>query len=215
MNKFLREPINGLTHLIGALLSFIGLIALVIKTSINEPTAIALFSVIIFGVSMILLYSASATYHMVISTDRVIQFLRKLDHSMIFLLIAGSYAPFCLITLGNKLGWTLFAIIIGSAIIGICFKMIWFNCPRILSTLMYLIMGWLSIILVPQLNEFLSFVGFNLLLLGGIFYSIGGIIYAIKPKFLEFKHFGHHEVFHIFVMLGTLMHYICIFEYVI
>ena len=99
MGKYVREPINGLTHLIGAILSVVGLLALVIKTSINNPSVASLAAVIIFGISLILLYSASSTYHLTIASDTRIKFLRKIDHSMIFILIAGSYAPFCLITL--------------------------------------------------------------------------------------------------------------------
>ena len=99
MNNYLREPVNGFTHLAGAILSFIGLLALVIKTALQGHSTIALTAVIIFGISMILLYAASATYHLVVSSDKVISFLRRLDHAMIFLLIAGSYTPFCLLHL--------------------------------------------------------------------------------------------------------------------
>ena len=134
MNNYLREPVNGFTHLAGAILSFAGLLALVIKTALQGHSTIALTAVIIFGISMILLYAASATYHLVVSSDKVISFLRRLDHSMIFLLIAGSYTPFCLIALEGTTGWVLFSIIITIAIVGISFKLIWFNCPRWLST---------------------------------------------------------------------------------
>lgn len=215
MNNYIREPINGLTHLVGALLSFIGLIALVIKTSITQPTVIALTAVIIFGISMILLYSASATYHMVISSPKVISFLRRLDHSMIFVLIAGSYTPFCLIALNNLTGWMLFALIVLAAVGGVFFKLIWFNCPRWISTLMYVAMGWVSIFMISPLYEVLSSRGIGLLILGGVFYTIGALIYALKPKSLNFKYLGFHEIFHIFIMLGSLSHFICVFNYVL
>lgn len=215
MNNYLREPVNGFTHLAGAILSFAGLLALVIKTALQGHSTIALTAVIIFGISMILLYAASATYHLVVSSDKVISFLRRLDHSMIFLLIAGSYTPFCLIALEGTTGWVLFSIIITIAIIGISFKLIWFNCPRWLSTSIYVIMGWIAVFLMGPLKESLSSQGLSLLIMGGVFYTIGAIIYATKPKFLKSKYLGFHEIFHIFIMFGTLTHFLCVFKYVI
>ena len=215
MNNYLREPINGFTHLAGAILSFIGLLALVIKTTLNNPSTIALTAVIIFGLSMILLYAASATYHLVVSSDKVISFLRRLDHAMIFVLIAGSYTPFCLIALNGPTGWILFGIIFASAVAGVCFKLIWFNCPRWISTIIYVAMGWISIFLMAPLNKALSSQGLTLLVVGGIFYTIGALIYATKPKFLKSKYLGFHEIFHIFIMLGTLTHFLCVFKFVI
>lgn len=215
MNNYLREPVNGFTHLAGAILSFAGLLALVIKTALQGHSTVALTAVIIFGISMILLYAASATYHLVVSSDKVISFLRRLDHSMIFLLIAGSYTPFCLIALEGTTGWVLFSIIITIAIIGISFKLIWFNCPRWLSTSIYVIMGWIAVFLMGPLKESLSSQGLSLLIMGGVFYTIGAIIYATKPKFLKSKYLGFHEIFHIFIMFGTLTHFLCVFKYVI
>ncbi|MCI9061858.1 MULTISPECIES: PAQR family membrane homeostasis protein TrhA [Romboutsia] len=215
MNNYLREPVNGFTHLAGAILSFAGLLALVIKTALQGHSTVALTAVIIFGISMILLYAASATYHLVVSSDKVISFLRRLDHSMIFLLIAGSYTPFCLIALEGTTGWVLFSIIITIAIVGISFKLIWFNCPRWLSTSIYVIMGWIAVFLMGPLKESLSSQGLSLLIIGGVFYTIGAIIYATKPKFLKSKYLGFHEIFHIFIMFGTLTHFLCVFKYVI
>lgn len=215
MNNYLREPVNGFTHLAGAILSFAGLLALVIKTALQGHSTVALTAVIIFGISMILLYAASATYHLVVSSDKVISFLRRLDHSMIFLLIAGSYTPFCLIALEGTTGWVLFGIIITIAIVGISFKLIWFNCPRWLSTSIYVIMGWIAVFLMGPLKESLSSQGLSLLIIGGVFYTIGAIIYATKPKFLKSKYLGFHEIFHIFIMFGTLTHFLCVFKYVI
>ncbi|WP_315169628.1 PAQR family membrane homeostasis protein TrhA [Metaclostridioides mangenotii] len=215
MNKYLREPINGFTHLAGAVLSFIGLLALVIKTSLDNPSALSLTAVIIFGISMILLYTASTVYHLVISSDKVISWLRRLDHSMIFILIAGSYTPFCLIALNGPTGWALFAVIMTAAIAGVCFKLIWFNCPRWISTVIYVAMGWVSVLLIVPLYKAISLEGVILLVGGGVFYTIGAVIYAVKPKFLKFRNFAYHEIFHIFILLGTLTHYICVFKYVI
>ncbi|MDE3840404.1 hemolysin [Bacillus methanolicus] len=215
MNNYIREPINGLTHLAGAILSFAGLLAMVIKASMATSSALAITSVIIFGISMILLYSASATYHMVIAKDKVIAFLRRLDHSMIFVMIAGSYTPFCLITLNGTTGWTIFAIVTSIAVCGVLFKMIWFKCPRWLSTLLYILMGWIIIFAFSPLAETLDRNGVFLLVLGGIFYTVGGIIYATKPKFLQSKYMGFHEIFHIFILLGSVSHFLSVFMYVL
>lgn len=213
--KYIREPINGLTHLSGAILSFIALLAMVIKAAMTTDSALAITAVIIFGVSMILLYSASATYHMVMARDKVIAFLRKLDHSMIFILIAGTYAPFCLISLNGVTGWVLFSIIVFIALVGILFKMVWFNCPRWLSTVIYILMGWMIIFAASPLSEVLSSNGLFLLVLGGILYTVGGIIYAAKPNFLKSKYMGFHEIFHVFIMLGTTAHFLCVYMYVL
>lgn len=213
--KYIREPINGLTHLSGAILSFIALLAMVVKAASTTHSALTISAVIIFGVSMILLYSASATYHMVIAKDRVIAFLRRLDHSMIFVLIAGTYTPFCLITLKGMTGWILFSIILFVALCGVLFKMVWFDCPRWLSTGIYIVMGWMVIFVAGPLKDLLSSTGLFLLVLGGIFYTVGGIIYGAKPKFLQSKYMGFHEIFHIFIMLGTTAHFLCVYLYVL
>lgn len=215
MGKYVREPINGFTHLGGAILSFAGLLALVIKTTLISSSAVDLTAVIIFGISMILLYAASATYHLVMASDKVIVFLRKLDHSMIFILIAGSYTPFCLIALKEDKGWILFTVVATIAVCGVLFKMIWFNCPRWISTCIYIGMGWISIFMIKPLYSSMPFGGIFLLLLGGIFYTIGAVIYALKPSSLKFKNLGFHEIFHIFILLGSLCHFISVFEYVI
>lgn len=215
MGTYLREPVNGFTHLAGAILSFVGLLALVIKTTMTNPTVVNITAVIIFGISMILLYSASATYHLVVSSDKVIKFLRKLDHSMIFVLIAGSYTPFCLIALKGVHGWTLFCIISSIAIAGVLFKMLWFKCPRWISTSIYIGMGWMALFIISPLYNAISPQGVFLLALGGLFYTIGGVIYGIKPKYFKFKYLGYHEIFHIFVLLGSLTHFLCVFNYVL
>ncbi|MFJ5714336.1 hemolysin III family protein [Neobacillus sp. NPDC093127] len=215
MNNYIREPINGLTHLAGAVLAFVGLLAMVIKAAMTTTSPLTITAVIIFGVSMILLYSASATYHMVIARDTVIAFLRRLDHSMIFVLIAGTYTPFCFISLNGKTGAILFSIIAAVALSGVVFKMVWFNCPRWISTALYLAMGWMIVFVFSPLTGRLNPVGLFLLILGGIFYTIGGVIYGAKPKFLQSKYMGFHEIFHIFILLGSLAHFLSVFLYVI
>lgn len=215
MNTYIREPINGLTHFAGAILSFVALLAMVIKASLTTGSPLAITAVTIFGISMILLYSASATYHMVIAKAKVIAFLRRLDHSMIFILIAGTYTPFCLISLNGVTGWVLFSIIVATAVFGIVFKMVWFHCPRWLSTALYIIMGWMIVFVISPLAGSIDSMGVYLLALGGVLYTIGGVIYAIKPKFLQSKFMGFHEIFHIFIMLGTIAHFLSVFLYVI
>lgn len=215
MAKYIREPINGLTHLIGAILSSIGLILMLIKVSSNNGTLIQYVVAILFGVSMILLYSASASYHSVISTDKVIKTLKRLDHSMIFVLITGSYAPPCLLALHNKTGYILFGIVAATGILGIVFKMIWINCPKWVSSVMYITIGWFAIFAIYPLSKALTPIAIFLLILGGVLYTIGGVIYAIKSDKIKIGVFGGHEIFHVFIMLGSLCHFICFFKYIL
>lgn len=215
MNTYIREPINGLTHLAGAILSIFGLLAMVVKAALNSSSPLTITAVTIFGISMILLYAASAAYHMVIAKDTVISFLRRLDHSMIFILIAGTYTPFCLISLNGLTGWVLFSIVSAAAVFGVIFKMVWFHCPRWLSTSLYIIMGWLAVFVISPLTENIASMGITLLILGGILYTIGGVIYAVKPKFLDLGFMGFHEIFHIFIMLGSAAHFLSVYLFVI
>ncbi|MFC4558721.1 hemolysin III family protein [Virgibacillus kekensis] len=215
MKRYIREPINGLTHLFGAVLSLFGLIALVVKAAETADSTLVIMAVVIFGVSMILLYAASATYHMVIATDSVIAFLRRIDHSMIFILIAGTYTPLCLISMKGVTGWTLFAIVSTIAFLGVIFKLVWFHAPRWLSTALYVAMGWIVVFFSSTLAPVLGPNGMLMLFLGGLFYTLGALIYWRKPKLLSFKHFGFHEIFHIFILFGSLFHFICVYAYVL
>ena len=158
-----------------------------------------------------------ATYHMVISSDHVLNFLQRLDHSMIFILIAGSYTPFCLIALDNKLGWILFSIVGLFAVLGVVFKLAWFKCPRVISTTIYIVMGWLCIFSFSDIVQALSPAAFGWLLAGGIIYTIGGIIYALKlPVFNKLhRNFGSHEIFHLFCLGGSLCHFVLMYLFVV
>ena len=211
-NTFFREPINGFTHLFGAILSIFALVALTAKATYIYGIGLPLLSVILFGFSLVLLYSASAIYHLVNAKEKTIAFLRRLDHSMIFILICGSYMPYCLIGLEGKAQIFITSLIVILTILGILFKMVWFNCPRILSTLMYIGMGWISLGAIPFFKN-IPALALIWLAIGGVIYTIGGIIYALKPKFLEFNNLGFHEIFHIFILLGSLCHFISIFFY--
>jgi len=215
MDKYFREPINGLTHLIGAILSLFALVAMISKVCIMGESGVVLGSVIFFGVSMILLYGASATYHSVIANERVIKWLKRLDHSMIFVLIAGSYAPFCLVALHGKIGMKLFLAVTICAIIGIVFKLCWVTCPKWLISTMYIGIGWFAIFAIYPMSQVLALPALILLILGGVMYTIGGVIYALKSKKIKIGKFENHEIFHIFIMIGTLCHFISVFVYII
>lgn len=215
METYIREPFNALSHLLGAVLSFIALLAMAVKAAYSGAPASHLSAVIIFGVSLICLYSASAIYHSALAKPSTIAFLRKLDHSMIFALIAGSYAPFCLIALDGKLGTILFSVVAILGISGIFFKMVWFHSPRWLSTALYIAMGWIIIFAVVPLADSLSVPGLALLVGGGILYTVGGITYGLKPDFLSSKYLGFHEIFHIFILLGSLCHFLSVYFYVL
>ncbi|AIY04255.1 hemolysin III [Planococcus sp. PAMC 21323] len=215
MNTYIREPFNALSHLVGALLSLAALLAMVIKTAYAGQPALHVAAVSIFGISLIFLYSASTIYHSALSQPYIIAFLRKLDHSMIFALIAGSYAPFCLIALGGTLGWTLFTLVTILGLSGIFFKMVWFHSPRWLSTAIYIAMGWIIIFAVVPLADSLSLTGLLLLVAGGVSYTVGGIIYGIKPNFLSSKYLGFHEIFHLFILFGSLCHFLSVYFYVL
>lgn len=215
MTAYIREPFNALSHLAGAILSLLALLAMVIKTAYANEPALHVVAVSIFGISLILLYAASTIYHSAISQPYIIAFLRKLDHAMIFALIAGSYAPFCLIALGGTLGWTLFSLVAVLGLSGIFFKMVWFHSPRWLSTAIYITMGWIIIFAVVPLAHSLSLTGLLLLVTGGISYTIGGVIYGIKPSFLSSKYLGFHEIFHLFILFGSLCHFLAVYFYVL
>ena len=186
--------------------------ALTAKATYIYGIGLPLLSVILFGFSLVLLYSASAIYHLVNAKEKTIAFLRRLDHSMIFILICGSYMPYCLIGLEGKAQIFITSLIVILTVLGILFKMVWFNCPRILSTLMYIGMGWISLGAIPFFKN-IPALALIWLAIGGVIYTIGGIIYALKPKFLEFNNLGFHEIFHIFILLGSLCHFISIFFY--
>ncbi|SFT03044.1 hemolysin III [Halolactibacillus miurensis] len=211
MHTFFREPLNSLTHLFGIILSAVAMIVMLVKTE----TMTATISVIIFGVSLLLLYSASTIYHGIKASPTVISWLRKVDHAMIFVLIAGTYTPFCLIPLRDSIGIPLLIAIWAIALSGIGFKLIWFHCPRIISTFLYIGMGWIIVFVFQPLADHIETAGLVYLVLGGVIYTLGGVIYAIKPKSLEFNHLGFHEIFHLFILAGSLCHFLAINYYVL
>lgn len=215
MKKVFREPVSGFTHLLGALMSIIGLTILVLTGVTREDTRIiSIIAYIIFGISLLLLYSASSIYHLVNASERIISRLRRFDHSMIYILIAGTYTPICLFCLKNPWRITYLVTIWTLAFAGVLFKLIWFHSPRWLSTAIYLIMGWLCIFAIVPLYKGLTPSGFSWLLIGGICYTIGGVIYGVKrPKF--FKSLGFHEIFHVFVLVGSFCHFWVVYRFVL
>lgn len=210
----LKDPISGVTHLLGAALSAAGL-ALMIHHSILTNSKLSLISSIIFGISLIFLYSASASYHLINISKHLTLILRKIDHMMIFVLIAGTYTPICLITLRGKTGTIILVSIWSLAALGVIINAVWFNAPRWLYTLFYILMGWLIILAFKPICNLMAIPGVILLVAGGIVYSLGGVIYALKWPLRNARYFGFHEIFHIFVILGSLFHYFMIFNYVL
>jgi hemolysin III len=210
----IREPINAMSHLMGAILSLTGLIFLIVHT-IETGDWRQITSALIFGVSLICLYSASTIYHSVKSREKVIRGLRKVDHCMIYILIAGTYTPVCLVTLKGWLGIGLLIAIWSLSIIGIILKLVWLDAPRWLYTSFYLILGWIAAGFIYPLSQALPGKGVFLLLLGGLFYSAGSIFYALKPKKLRVLKLGFHEIFHLFILAGSLAHYIFVYKYVL
>ena len=191
-----------------------GAVPLIIKAA-RSYDVIHIVALSIFILTMILLYAASTIYHSVDSTEKVNRRLRKMDHMMIFGLIAGSYTPVCLTVLRGSIGMRLLAIVWGLAIVGMIFKLLWVTCPKWVSSVIYIGMGWVCILAMPQLLAGLSFGAFMWLLAGGLFYTVGGVIYAMKfPVFHNrFRYFGCHELFHVFVMAGSLCHFVVMYAY--
>lgn len=201
-----RDPVSGLSHLAGAALGATGLCYLLAK-SVGQAPSIHVTAFSVFGVSLILLYSSSALYHLLNVSERNRAIFRRIDHTMIFVLIAGSYTPFCLVALpGNGGRWVL-ATVWGLALAGLFFGAVWLRAPRWLSTGLYLGMGWIVLLVIHPLAHSLSSAGLAWLVAGGLFYSIGAIVYAIKWPDPFPLVFGFHEIWHLFVLAGSISHF--------
>ncbi len=203
-----QDPISCITHLYGALVSLLTVVLFIIIALVKNSTMLSLVSSIVFALSAVGLYSASAYYHYIKRTSEHYTLFRKLDHSMIYVLIAGSYTPIVLKFLNPAEG-NLFTIVMWLiALFGILTKIFWLNAPRILYTLLYIVMGWSIVFYFPALAK----IDVNCLILlasGGISYTIGGILYIIKKPNLS-EQFGFHELFHCFILGGTLLHFIAV-----
>jgi hemolysin III len=198
----IREPVNGASHLVGLLLAGAG--TLLLLRMADTPEQLAAFS--IYGATLILLYAASCLYHTLPLPERPLRALRTLDHIAIYFLIAGTYTPIALITLNSRLGWALLAVVWLIAIAGIPFKLFFLDAPVWLSTAIYLAMGYLALVAIIPLAHAVSLGGLLWLVAGGISYTIGAVIYSCRrPDPLPW--FGHHEIWHILVLIGSACHF--------
>jgi hemolysin III len=207
MFRNIREPVNSLTHWVGAFLAMIGLIALL---TVSWGTPAKMISVAIYGASLIFLFSASATYHTVNRKDRVLEIFRKVDHAAIFLLIAGTYTPFCVNAFTGFWQWGLLSIIWSLAILGVLLKIFYINSPRWLNAGIYVVMGWLGILGAGQVFINLPVWVISWLVAGGVIYTLGAVVYSTKMFNFVPGVFGFHEIWHIFVMVAAAAHFIAV-----
>ena len=207
MFKNIREPVNSLTHWTGAVLALIGLIALLV---VGWGTPIKIISLLIYGASLIFLFSASATYHTVNRKDKVLEVYRKVDHAAIFLLIAGTYTPFCVNAFKGFWQWGMLSIIWTLALTGVMVKIFYIHSPRWLNAGIYVIMGWLGILAAGQIFSALPVWVIGWLLAGGVIYTLGAIVYSAKIFNFIPGVFGFHEMWHIFVLLAAIAHFIAV-----
>jgi len=211
--KNLREPMNGFTHFIGIILSIIGTI-LLINLSVNPFKPYHFFSFSIFGIGMILLYTTSTLYHWLKISYTLTMKLRKADHIMIFIYIAATYTPICIVALRASFGWVLLFAVWSVALVGITIKIFWMSAPRWLSTFIYILMGWLAVIVIFPLIKALQIGALMWLIAGGLFYTIGAVIYALKKPDPYPGILGFHEIFHLFVLAGSFSHFWMIYKYI-
>lgn len=211
MFKKAMDPLSSETHFIGACLSVVGLLIFVVEGLIKQTSSIMMLGVTVFGISLIALYSASTIYHYFKGSKKIKVMLRKLDHSMIYVLIVGTYTPVVVYCMEAPHSYYFLGTLWFVAILGIVMKIFWINAPRALTTAIYLILGW-SILF--DMNAFQGIPTPCLLLIacGGIAYSIGAFIYIFKKPNLTVA-FGFHELFHVFVMLGSFFHYLAIYMF--
>ncbi len=215
MQITIREPGSAITHFIGMMMAIVAAAPLLVKAALDADMT-ALVAMTVFIGSMVALYGASAVYHSVTVKENILKVFRKLDHMMIFVLIAGSYTPVCLVVLGGRMGYTLLAVVWGIAVVGMVVKACWITCPNWFSSLVYIAMGWVCLAVFGTLWNTLPHSAFLWLLAGGIVYTAGGVIYALKLPIFNARHkyFGSHEIFHLFVMGGSICHFVFMYLYV-
>ena len=212
MTLSIKDPGSALTHFIGMILAGLAATPLLVLAA-KDGGRYAVPALAIFAASMIRLYGASTTYHTFNISEKVNKVLRKIDHMMIFILIAGSYTPICVIPLRDTVGIPLLILVWAVAIAGMLIKAFWITCPKWFSSTIYIAMGWLCVLAMVPLVQTLPTAAFIWLVAGGVIYTIGGVIYALKLPLFNAKHqyFGSHEIFHVFVMAGSLCHYVTMF----
>jgi len=215
-----RDPYDGLrpwsaiTHGAGVVLGILGAAALLVRAAdVGGAGRMAVFA--IYAASMIALYTASTLYHCVNTSVRGRMNLRRLDHASIYLLIAGSYTPVCLLVLRGALGWTLFGVIWALALAGTVLSVAWIMAPRWLTAGIYLAMGWLAIFAVYPLSQLLPGKGMALLVAGGLLYTVGGVLYGLKWPGRNNPKFGCHEIFHLFILAGSVAHFLMMYQVVV
>lgn len=215
MQITIREPGSAITHFIGMMMAIVAAAPLLVKAALDADMT-ALVAMTVFIGSMVALYGASAVYHSVTVKENILKVFRNLDHMMIFVLIAGSYTPVCLVVLGGRMGYTLLAVVWGIAVVGMVVKACWITCPKWFSSLVYIAMGWVCLAVFGTLWNTLPHSAFLWLLAGGIVYTAGGVIYALKLPIFNARHkyFGSHEIFHLFVMGGSICHFVFMYLYV-
>lgn len=215
LGRWLREPVNTLTHGVGVLLAIAALVVLLLLSD-GEPWRTVAFA--IYGGSMIALYLASSVMHGAKVGERWLRRLRLIDHAAIFLLIAGTYTPVTLVLLRAEepaWGWSIFGVAWGFALLGIVFKLFWFEAPRWLSTMMYVAMGWMAVVAIVPMLRAMPWSGISWLLIGGLFYSVGALVYATKWPNPWPRVFGYHEIWHLFVLAGSASHFVLMLRYVL
>lgn len=212
--RHIKEPGSAITHFIGMLMAIFAAVPLLIKAA-HEPGRIYIISLTIYAASLILLYAASTTYHTFDISPKINTILKKIDHMMISVLIAGSYTPVCLIVLKGRTGLILLSIVWAIAIAGILIKAFWVYCPKWVSSVLYIGMGWTCVLAFTQILNNMSPAAFGWLLAGGIIYTVGGVIYALKLPLFNNRHknFGSHEIFHLFVMGGSACHFVVMYAF--
>jgi hemolysin III len=209
----LREPVNGLTHAAGGVLAGVGLV-LLLATAASTRRVDQLVAFGVFGLSLISLYTASSLYHLLPLSPSGVARLRRLDHMSIFILIAGTYTPFCLLALEGTWRWGLLSLIWVLALGGVLLKLLWMDAPRWLSVVLYLGMGWVALIAAPALVRAVEVGGMAWVLAGGLTYSAGALVYALRQPDLVPGVFGFHEVWHLLVMAGSACHFWAVLRYV-
>ncbi len=207
----LREPVSGLSHLAAAVAAAAGLALLLL---VGRDSVVKALSLTVYGLSLVLMFSASATYHMVKARPAVVRALRKVDHSSIYLLIAGTYTPICLHFFSGFWQWGMVGVIWTLAVLGIAVKLFMMNAPRWLAAGLYLLMGWLALAAIGEILAAMPAGALLALILGGVFFTLGAVVYVTRWPDLWPGAFGFHEVWHIFVILGCLCHFALIALYV-
>jgi hemolysin III len=211
--KRLREPVNGLTHAAGGLLAAVGL-GVLLATAANTGRLDQFVAFGVFGLSLVALYAASALYHLLPLSPSGVARLRRLDHMTIFVLIAGTYTPFCLLALDGVWRWGLLGLIWSLALCGVLLKLLWMDAPRWLSVVLYLGMGWVAVIAAPALFRAVPPGGISWVLAGGLVYSAGALVYGLKRPNPVPGVFGFHEVWHLFVLAGSACHFWAVLRYI-